>query len=315
MFRRPKSSQRHAPKERASMIEPLENRLLCARAEGVDVASFQGQPTWSSVYAAGKRFVIAKATEGTSYTNPYYSQQIGATSASLVAGAYHFASYGSATAEADHFYAVASGAMKAGYLRPTLDIEGAVPSGWGKTSVSNWVTSFGAEVAAKSGGASMMVYTSQSYAASYFDSSVTQYNFWIAHYNGQNSQTGSPGTTTPFSTWAIWQYTSTGTVSGISGNVDHDVANGTMAGYVVPTLVQSHDAKFVNGQSVNVTNAPSGLKAWDTYTSNGTYVVKANGTAGVIQGDNPVYIQGYRRWNVLYSGDSTARWSAEDYLS
>jgi GH25 family lysozyme M1 (1,4-beta-N-acetylmuramidase) len=315
MFRPLKSSQRQVPKERASMFEPLENRLLCTRAEGVDVASFQGTPNWGSVYAAGKRFVIAKATEGTTYTNPDYTQQIGATGSSLVAGAYHFASYGSATAEADHFYAVASGAMKAGYLRPTLDIEGSVPSGWGKTTVSNWVDNFGAEVTAKSGGASMMVYTSQSYAASYFDSSVTQYNFWIAHYNGQNSQTGSPGTTTPFSTWAIWQYTSTGTVSGISGNVDHDVANGTMTGYVIPSLVQSHDAKFNTGQTVHVTNAPSGLKAWNTYTSNGTYVVEPDGTAGVVQMSHPVFIQGYKRWEIKYSGDSTNRWSAEDWLA
>lgn len=315
MFRRPKSSQRPAPKERASLIEPLENRLLCTRAEGVDVASYQGTPNWASVYAAGKRFVYAKATEGTGYTNPDYTQQIGSTGSSLVAGAYHFSDYGSATAEADHFYAVAKSAMTAGYLRPMLDMEGTIPSGWTKTTVSNWVTNFGNEISTKSGGSSMMIYASQSYAASYFNSSVTQYNFDIAHYNGADSQTGSPGSTTPWSTWDMWQYTSTGTVSGISGNVDHDVANGTMTGFVIPSLVQNHDAKFNNGQTVHVTNAPSGLKAWNTYASNDTYVIKANGTAGVIQGDNPVYIQGYRRWEVLYSGDSTARWSAEDYLA
>ena len=60
-------------------------------------------------------------------------------------------------------------------------------------------------------------------------------------------------------------------------------------------------------------NAPSGLKAWDTSASNGTYVLKANGTtATVISG--LVFANGYWRWELRYSGDSVNRWSAEDYL-
>lgn len=298
---------------RSSLIEPLENRLLC-RAEGVDVASYQGSPNWSSVYNAGIRFVNAKATEGTSYVNPYLSSQVAASNSSIVVGVYHFARFGSATSEADYFHSKGAAEMKAGFLRPTLDVEVTPPSGWTKTTVSNWVNDFGNELYTKSSGADQMIYASSYYASTWFNSSVTQWNDWIAAYNGQNSQTGSPSGTSPWSSWNLWQYTSTGSVSGISGNVDRDVANGTMTGYVLPNLVQSHDSKFNNGQTVHVT-ATSGLKAWDSYTSNGSYVVEPNGKAGVIQMSHPVYIQGYERWEVKYSGDSTNRWSAEDWLA
>jgi GH25 family lysozyme M1 (1,4-beta-N-acetylmuramidase) len=298
---------------RSAMFEPLENRLLC-RAQGVDVASYQGSPNWSSVYNAGIRFVYAKATEGTTYTNPYLSSQVSATGSSIVVGVYHFARFGSATGEADHFYNAAKAQMKNGFLRPALDVEVAPPSGSTKTSVSNWVNDFGNRLFSDSSGASQVIYSSVSYASTWFNSSVTQWNNWMASWNGQSSQTGNPSGTSPWSGWNFWQYTDSGSVSGISGSVDRDVANGTMTGYVIPNLVQSHDSKFNTGQTVHVT-ATSGLKAWNTYTSDGTYVVEPNGKAGVIQMSHPVYIQGYRRWEVKYSGDSTNRWSAEDWLA
>jgi GH25 family lysozyme M1 (1,4-beta-N-acetylmuramidase) len=303
-----------ASQRSSALIESLEDRLLC-RAQGVDVSSYQGSPNWTSVYNAGIRFVYAKATEGTTYTNPYLSSQTAATNSSIVVGVYHFARFNSATAEADHFYNAAPGKMKNGFLRPALDVEVAPPSGWSKTDVSNWVNNFGNRLSADSSGASQIIYSSVSYASSWFNSSVTQWGNWMASWNGQNSNTGNPSGTSPWSGWNFWQYTSTGSVSGISGNVDRDVAHGTMIDYVIPHYVQSHDSKFNTGQTVHVTNAPSGLKAWNTYTSNGTYVVKANGTAGVIQRTHPVFIDGYRRWEVLYSGDSTTRWSAEDWLA
>jgi hypothetical protein len=72
--------------------------------------------------------------------------------------------------------------------------------------------------------------------------------------------------------------------------------------------------KFVPGNVVKVVNAPSGLKAWDTAASNGTYVNKANGTTATVLG-GPVFANGYWRWQLMYSGDTVARWSAEDYLA
>jgi len=298
---------------RSPFLENLEGRILM-RAEGVDVSSFQGAPTWSSVYSAGIRFAYAKATEGTTYVNPDLASQVSATNSSIVVGVYHFARFDSATGEADWFNSKGGAEMTAGFLRPTLDVEVSPPSGWTKTDVSNYVNNFGSRIGTDTGGSDIVVYASPSYASTWFNSTVTQWNDWIANYNGQNSQTGGPSGTSPWTSWNMWQYTSTGSVSGISGSVDRDVANGTMTGYVLTTLVQQHGSKFSNGQIVSV-NASSGLKAWDTYTSNGTYTVEPLGEHGTIESDRPVYIQGYRRWEVLYNDRTANRWSAEDFLT
>ena len=63
---------------------------------GIDVASWQhpgDDPIqWNRVRGAGHRFAIIKATEGVTYTNPWFAgDRRGAQQAGLVVGAYHFA--------------------------------------------------------------------------------------------------------------------------------------------------------------------------------------------------------------------------------
>ena len=60
--------------------------------QGMDVSSYQGNVAWSTAYANGARFAYVKATEGTSYTNPYFAQQYnGSYNVGMIRGAYHFA--------------------------------------------------------------------------------------------------------------------------------------------------------------------------------------------------------------------------------
>ena len=42
---------------------------------GLDVSSWQGNVDWAAVAAGGARFAYVKATEGTTYVNPYFAQQ------------------------------------------------------------------------------------------------------------------------------------------------------------------------------------------------------------------------------------------------
>ena len=42
---------------------------------GIDVSSWQGNVDWASWWAQGKKFAYVKATEGTTYRNPYFAQQ------------------------------------------------------------------------------------------------------------------------------------------------------------------------------------------------------------------------------------------------
>jgi GH25 family lysozyme M1 (1,4-beta-N-acetylmuramidase) len=297
------------------MLEPLEDRLLFARAYGIDVSSFQGTINWDSVYSSGKRFVWAKATEGVTFNDANYATYAAnAPNGNLIFGAYYFARYdngNTATAEANHLVSVAGGQIKAGYMRPVVDVEAATTMS--VSALSTWVNTF-CQTVLNATGVAPIVYTYRSFASAHLNSTVTQWPLWMADYNGADPQTGNPTATAPWSTWNFWQYGSGGTVSGITGNVDVDVAKGDMASYVIPNYV-AKSSHFTVGQAVHVgTNAPSGLKAWDTYASNGTFVVEAQGKGGVVKA-GPVFIDGFERWGVQYNGDTAIRWSAEDYLT
>jgi GH25 family lysozyme M1 (1,4-beta-N-acetylmuramidase) len=319
---------------RAVLIEDLESRTLlsrtmvphlgpafvsnalspatAARATGIDIASYQGAPTWSSVYSSGVQFMYAKATQSTNYIDPDFSGDMtGATAASVVAGAYDFADFTvDPTAEANHFLATASPYVGPGYLRPMLDVEAATSDT--ASQVSSWVNTWCNDIYVDTG-VKPIIYTYISFASTYLQSSVTQWPLWMASPNGQNPQTGNPNATAPWSSWSFWQYGG-GAIGGISGTVDEDVANGNMTGYVIPQFVAG-STHFSTGQVVHV-NATSGLKAWSAYTSNSssdTYVVEPNNTNAIIEG-NPVYIAGDLRWPVEYAGSSTITWSAQSYL-
>src|SRR5262249_59689612 len=42
---------------------------------GMDVSSWQGNVNWTAAWNNGARFAYVQATEGTGYTNPYFTQQ------------------------------------------------------------------------------------------------------------------------------------------------------------------------------------------------------------------------------------------------
>jgi len=68
---------------------------VTAPINGVDVSSWhhpEGQPIdWEAVYGAGYRFAIVKATQGTTYVNPWVARDVSdALAAGLLVGAYHY---------------------------------------------------------------------------------------------------------------------------------------------------------------------------------------------------------------------------------
>ena len=94
---------------------------------GMDVSGYQGNVAWQTAYNNGARFAYVKATEGTTYTNPYFAQQYnGSYNVGMIRGAYHFAhpNSSSGTAQADYFAAHGGGWSGDGKtLPPALDIE------------------------------------------------------------------------------------------------------------------------------------------------------------------------------------------------
>jgi hypothetical protein len=202
--------------------------------------------------------------------------------------------------------------VREGYLRPALDMEGT--TSMTKAQVSAWVEAWANYVYSKTS-VLTVVYASQSFASTYFNSGVvsqpTQY--WEANYNGQNLYTGNPGSSTPYSTWTMWQVSSTGSIPGVTGNVDLDTYNGDINGMIGGGgVVSSAGAKFNNGDTIHTT---ANQKAWNTYASNGTYVTIPSGTTGVVQSGTPVFINGYERVEVKWSGSSSDTWVADNLES
>jgi GH25 family lysozyme M1 (1,4-beta-N-acetylmuramidase) len=203
--------------------------------EGIDVSHWQGTINWTKVAAAGKKFAIIKATDGqvqsdgTLYIDPMYAtNHTQAKAAGLWTGAYHYArpstNAGDAVAEADHFASVMK--LGAGDLIPALDLEES--GGMSIAALQTWVTKFVDEVYAQIG-MRPMIYTSPSFWKNNMGDTrkladAGYKTLWIAHW-GVSAPT-VPAENWGGHGWTFWQYTSDGTVSGITTRVDLDRFNG-----------------------------------------------------------------------------------------
>ncbi len=197
---------------------------------GVDVSHYQGTINWASVKAAGIQFAWIKATEGTSTTDAQFSANYThAYNNNVIRGAYHFAhpDLSTGAAQAD-FFANHGGAWSADNLTlpGMLDLEGGC---YGKTAAAmqSWITSFYNEYKAKTG-RDVVIYTSPSWWNSCtggWSGMAAKTPLWVADWTTAANPTLPGG----FSASTVWQYTDSGSVSGISGAVDRDRFNGDHA--------------------------------------------------------------------------------------
>ncbi|ORY07023.1 putative N,O-diacetyl muramidase [Clohesyomyces aquaticus] len=120
-----------------------------AAVPGFDISHYQGTVNFAAAYSSGARFVIIKATEGSTYTDPKFSDNyVGATNAGLIRGGYHFArpDGASGSAQAQFFHSHGGGWSADGRTLPgMLDIEYGPTStcyGLSTTAMVNWITDF-----------------------------------------------------------------------------------------------------------------------------------------------------------------------------
>jgi len=199
--------------------------------EGIDVSHWQGTIDWAKVSAAGKKFAFIKASEHTSFVDDKYQINRSKGKANgLKVGAYHFArpstEAGDAAAEADHFIETAD--WVSGELRPVLDLE--VTGGLGSTALQAWVKAFLQRIYDRTG-VRAIIYVSPSFWSTKMANSTwfakNGYDvLWIAHWTTASSPT-TPAENWGGKGWTFWQYTSDGSVSGISGRVDLNRYKGT----------------------------------------------------------------------------------------
>ena len=194
--------------------------------EGIDVSKWQSAINWSAVAAAGKRFAFIKATEGTDYIDPYFATNYAnAKAAGLVVGAYDFAWPGpgaeDGSDEADWFLAHA--VVASGDLPPVLDLE--VTNGLSVAQLQAWVKAYVGRIYQRTG-VRTVIYTSPNFWSKYMGNTAwfaaNGYTvLWIAHWTTAAAPT-VPAAGWGGYGWTFWQYTSSGTVPGITGRVDLD---------------------------------------------------------------------------------------------
>ncbi|KAJ6177670.1 hypothetical protein N7519_008131 [Penicillium mononematosum] len=121
-----------------------------ASVQGFDISGYQPKVDFAGAYAAGARFVMIKATEGTSFISSSFSSQYqGATSAGLL--------------RAKYFIAHGGGWSDDGLTLPgMLDIEynpsGATCYGLSHSAMVSWIKDFG-ETYKSAAGRYPMIYT------------------------------------------------------------------------------------------------------------------------------------------------------------
>lgn len=197
---------------------------------GVDVSNWQGQIDWSKVADSGERFAFAKATEGNSYNDAWYStNRSGARANGLKFGAYHFARPNGSTrtgirndayAEAGRF--VSRARLGRGYLLPVLDLEST--GGLSTSKLKYWVQRYLARIQSRLG-VKGMIYASPNFWKTYMGNTTwfaaNGYKvLWIA--NWRVSSPSVPANNWNGHGWTFWQWTDCGRVPGISGCVDRD---------------------------------------------------------------------------------------------
>lgn len=190
---------------------------------GIDVSHWQGSIDWAAVEDAGIRFAFTKATEGTGFVDSRLARNLSEMERfGIVRGAYHFAHPNiSAVNQARHFVNTvrdANGGTVSGCLQLALDLE--VTDGRSPATIWSWTQAFIAEIRRLTGRPGI-IYTSPSFWVSRVGNPTSNLNcpLWIAHWGAS-----SPTVPRAWSSvgWAFWQYTSTGSVPGISGNVDRN---------------------------------------------------------------------------------------------
>lgn len=218
---------------------------------GIDVADYQ-----SGIGKVAGNFRIIKATEGTGYTNPALKAQVKTAPALL--GFYHFASNGNYKKEADYFISRVKPYIGKAVL--VLDYEPSRPSvSWAK----NWL-----DYVYSKTGVRPLIYMGLAVENVYNWSTVAKdYGLWVSQYNNYNRVSGFKprsiyGTVKHWKSTAMFQYTSSGRLSGWNANLDFDVFYGdklvwakyaAISGKASTSAVVNHTARAKVAAKVNVT--------------------------------------------------------------
>ncbi|HEY7957558.1 MAG TPA: GH25 family lysozyme [Polyangia bacterium] len=263
-------------------IEEVEGALVSCpgpnKVQGIDVSEFQGSINWSSVKASGRQFAIARVDDGTYLDPDFATNWAGMKSAGMIRGAYQFFRASDDPIATADILLNRIGTLGPGDLAPTLDVE--VTDGQSVATIIAHMKSWLSYVKQKTG-RTPMIYTAPGFWSQLGNPDLSQYTLWVA-----NWQVNCPSLPGGWSSFKFWQYADNGSVPGISGAVDLDEFNGSLADLQVVAGGADWGAAFVSqsfpyattaipltvGQDMaaTITLRNIGSKSWDSNTKLGT---------------------------------------------
>ena len=179
--------------------------------KGIDVSYHQGTIDWSKVKSSGIEFAILRIGYGM-YDNQkdkqFENNYSKAKANGIPVGVYHY-SYAKTVEEAEKEAALVLKWLNNRDLDLPVyfDIEDKTQQNLGKTTLNNMCKAFCNAIEA--GGYWAGIYSNKYWATSIIDGPTLgkRYTYWVAQYNSKCTYTGP---------YAMWQYSSSGKVNGIS---------------------------------------------------------------------------------------------------
>jgi lysozyme len=206
---------------------PAVARAARQPVQGIDISKWQGNIDWHEVKRAGTRFVFMKATEGGDHVDDrFVANWNGAKAAGVARGAYHFVFWcRPAHEQVEWFKKHIPNDPDA--LPPVLDVEWnghsrTCPKRIAKDLALEKIKLMLAELEQHTG-KRPIIYTDIPFHKDVLEGELNDYHFWI------RSTAAEPQERYNNRAWTFWQFTTTGRVPGIKGDVDRNAFFGTDA--------------------------------------------------------------------------------------
>jgi GH25 family lysozyme M1 (1,4-beta-N-acetylmuramidase) len=174
----------------------------------IDVSKWNGNINWTKAKAGGVDGVIIRCAVGTGTDTKFYSNIDGALAAGIKVGVYVYSKAkgaDQAVSDAEHALTILKPYEGKLYYPVFIDSEENSTKSYAKTTCQAFINKINNDGRFRAG-----VYCSSSWFKSNIKSLSGNYTKWIAQWSSKQPSCD------------IWQYSSTGSVSGISGDVDLD---------------------------------------------------------------------------------------------
>ena len=195
--------------------------------QGIDISKWQGNVDWASVRNAGTQFAYIKATEGGDHVDDRFRQNWdGAARAGVPRGAYHFVFWCRSAEEQMAWFKQNVPADRSA-LPPVLDVEWNghsrnCPKKLPKAEALEMIQYMLTEMENYTG-KRPIIYTDITFHRDVLEGELPDYPHWL------RSTAAEPEERFANRKWMLWQFTSTGRVPGVEGNVDRNAFYGTQA--------------------------------------------------------------------------------------